>query len=135
MALLESHSLNLFADYHQFYIQDESVDADWSSAWTDEAVSQMVAVVPGVVAVGTSSNETVPVVLEIHDAEPVADSTGWDRVNECDLRVGSDRIVIAGCTDYLPDARRFAAPAGNYRVRVSYKLSNGEKYRVQLWRP
>ena len=142
MALIKSLSFVLFADYHQFYLQDEQCDSDWADAWTDEATSRMLAVAPGVVAVGTARNTHVPVLLELHDGEPEPDLDEWERVMECGLDVKSDRIVIAGCTDYFPSAARVEVAAGLYRVRVSYAglsslsedgLSGDDRYRVQLW--
>lgn len=139
---MQSFAFDLFADYFQFYVQDENADVDWSDAWNEEATSRMLAVAPGVVAVGTARNTTVPVTLEIHAAEPLLELTGWDRIVECDLAVVSDRIAIAGCTDYLPDATRIAVDPGEYRVRVSYAgltelsedgLEGKDHYRVQLW--
>jgi hypothetical protein len=62
---------------------------------------------------------------------------------ECDLLVESGRIVVAGCTDYVPDAARIDVQPGNHRMRVSYAalgdvsddgLSGSDHYRVQLWR-
>jgi hypothetical protein len=134
MSNLVSHALDLFADYHQFYLQDELVDTDWSSSWTEEATSRMLAVADGVVAVGTASNETVPVLVELHDREPDADFDKWDRVSECELSVGGHHIVVAGCTDHFPDAARIAVAPGLYRVRVASIRGDNECYRAQLWR-
>ena len=58
---MASHSFELFADYHQFYLQDEGAAGDLSDAWTDAAVAQLLAVAPGVVDVGTVRDTTVPV--------------------------------------------------------------------------
>jgi len=48
MSSAEVHELNLFADYFQFYLQDESAEGDVSEAWTDEAVARMLAVTPSI---------------------------------------------------------------------------------------
>ena len=45
----------------QFYLQDESADADVSDAWTAEAVDRLVAIAPETVGVGTVRNMTVHV--------------------------------------------------------------------------
>ena len=132
----------LFADYFQFYIQDEPAEGNLGEAWSREAVERMLAVIPGVVGIGTFRNWHVPVTLEVHDGEPKDDHSGWDQVVECDLNVASGRIVVAGCTDHLPDAVRIEVTPGNYLVRVSFgaptKLSDDgldadDRYRVQLW--
>jgi hypothetical protein len=133
----------LFADYYQFYLQDESVKGDLSESWSEEAVTRLLAVAPGTVGVGTLRNMVVPVTVELFDAQPESDLEEWDHVAECSLEVSTGRIVIAGCTDYFPDASRIDAEPGVYRVRISYglldtlsadELDGSDRYRVQLWR-
>ncbi|MHB8217984.1 MAG: hypothetical protein ACYDDS_18075 [Candidatus Sulfotelmatobacter sp.] len=135
---------NLFADYFQFYMQDETVEGDLSECWTKEAVNRLLAVTEGKIGVGTVRNMMVPVVVEVADAEPdEAETPKWDQVNECDLMVKSGRIVVAGCTDYFPDAARIEVPPGSYRVRLYYgdlnslsedELEGNDHYRIVLWR-
>jgi len=132
----------IFADYFQFYVQDEPANGDLSDAWSDEAVTRLLAVRPGVVGVGTVRNVDVPVSIELLSAEPMAFFAQWDHVVECSLLVQSGRIVVAGCTDYLPDAARIEAMPGTYRVRVCYAgldslspdgLDGNDHYRLELW--
>jgi hypothetical protein len=139
---MRSFELLLFADYFQFYIQDEMAIADISDAWDNEAFERMLATAPGVVAIGTARNMDVPVTLEIHDVAPDDDFATWDHVVEANLDVASGRIAIAGCTDYFPDAMRVELAPGSYRVRASYgaldqlsedDLSGDDRYRLQLW--
>jgi|ERR1041384_2085335 hypothetical protein len=137
------HNLTLFADYFQFYLQDEPSKGELSEAWTDEAVADLLALAPGVVGVGTVRNMDVPVRVELASAPPPTDYDGWDHVTECDLDVPSGRIVIAGCTDYFPDAVRITVDPGNYRVRIRYGgfdtlsedgLRGDDRYDVVLWK-
>jgi hypothetical protein len=139
---MPTYQYALFADYFQFYLQDEASEGDLSECWTEETVARMLAVAPGVVGVGTVRNMMVPVSVEILESEPEMDFASWDHVTECSLDAPSGRIVIAGCTDYFPDAARIPVAARTYRVRVSYgsldKLSDDgldgdDHYRVQLW--
>ncbi|MCR6478843.1 hypothetical protein NU688_21980 [Variovorax sp. ZS18.2.2] len=134
---------NLFADYFQFYIQDEAADGDLSDAWSDEAVDQLFAVGPGVVGIGTVRNMDVPVTVEILDAEKPIDFAEWDHVVECTLVTESANLVIAGCTDYFPDAARIPVAPGTYRLRACYAgldtlsddgLEGNDRYHLQLWR-
>jgi len=134
--------LVLFADYFQFYIQDEEAVGDLSNSWSEEAVARLLAVAPGTVGVGTVRNMNVPVLLEFHDTAPELDLDSWDQVNECSITVSSGRIVVAGCMDYFPDAQRFDLAPGTYRVRISYGsltdlsedgLEGNDRYRLQLW--
>jgi hypothetical protein len=139
---MSHHELTLFADYHQFYIQDEKVDGNLSNAWTDEAVERLLAVAPGTVGVGTVRNVDVPVTIAVLEREPVLDADKFDQVVECSIAVESGAIVAAGCTDYFPDAARIKIPSGSYRVRVSFEgldsvsadgLEGNDHYHLQLW--
>jgi len=132
----------LFADYFQFYLQDESADGNLGESWNEEAVARLLAIAPGTVGVGTVRNMDVPVTVEVHDTAPDADFDLWDHVTECSLDVPTGRIVIAGCTDYFADAARIDVPPGTYRARISYGsldtlsedgLDGKDRYRVQLW--
>jgi hypothetical protein len=136
------YELTLFADYHQFYIQDEKVDGNLSDAWTDEAVERLLAVAPGTVGIGTVRNVDVPVTIAVLEREPVLDADEFDQVVECSIAVESGAIVAAGCTDYFPDAARIKIPSGPYRVRASFEgldsvsadgLEGNDRYHLQLW--
>jgi hypothetical protein len=138
---MRSLELSLLADYFQVYIQDESASGALSESWTEEATARLLALAPGAIGIGTVRNMHVPVAVEIHDQEPDDDSSEWDHVVEAELNVVSGRIVVAGCTNYFPEAKRVEVSAGAYRARVSYggldTLSedglSGEDNRVQLW--
>lgn len=140
---MSRHEFELFADYFQFYLQDDDERiGDLSDAWTQEAVERLLAVAPGVVGIGTARNMTVPVVVEVLGDEPAADFDAWEHVVEGGFELKSGRLVVAGCTDYFPDAARLPVPAGMYRVRMSCRglttisangLDGDDNYRVQLW--
>lgn len=139
---MNRYELTLFADYHQFYIQDESVDGNLSDAWTDDAVKHLLAVAPGTVGIGTVRNVDVPVTISILEREPVFDPEEFDQVVECSVAVESGSIVAAGCTEYFPDAMRIKIPSGLYRVRASFEgldsvsadgLEGNDQYHLQLW--
>ena len=114
--------LVLFADYHQFYLQDDdSRFGDLSNAWTPEATEQMLAVADHVVGVGTARNMDVPVHIYVGSELPDLSPSEWDRVNRTSLVCDTGRIVVAGCTDYFPDAKRLEVHPGVYDVAVGYK--------------
>ena len=132
----------LFADYYQFYLQGESADGNLGNSWTPEAVDRLLAVAPGTIGVGTVRNVTVPVAVEITDEEPDDDLSKWDQVAECSLEIPSGRIVVAGCTDYFPDAARIEVIPGIYRARVycgnlnslgDDGLEGDDHYKLVLW--
>ena len=81
-------------------------------------------------------------VIEITDARPEDDLNHWDRVAECSVEITSGRMVVAGCTDYFPDAARIDLPPGSYRTRVYFGnlsslspdgLEGDDHYRVVMW--
>jgi hypothetical protein len=129
----KSISLRLFADYHQFYLQDEASPGDLTEAWTAQAVADRMAVGNGVVGIGTESKDTVRVEVELLTSRPNSDLARWDHVTECSLDASSGRLLVAGCTDYVPDARRVSVPGGRVGLRTSHRYGPREQYRVQLW--
>ncbi|HZN01497.1 MAG TPA: hypothetical protein VFB70_18985 [Pyrinomonadaceae bacterium] len=140
---MRSYDYTIFADYFQFYLQDEEVEGDLSDAWTEEAFNNLLAVVPGTIGVGTVRNMNVPVTVEILESEPLEELDKWDHVNECDIEINSGRLVIAGCTDYFPEAERIEVEPGSYRARIYYGdldalsedgLDGDDHYRIALWK-
>lgn len=131
----------IFADYHQFYLEDETSPHRTDLIWTKETVEQMIAVGEKLIAVGTARNETVPVSIEFHDSEPLLEIEKYSRVNECSLEATSNKLILSGCTDYLPDAPRIEVKPAAYRVRVLYGNLESTKdefhgedfYVLQLW--
>ncbi len=136
------HSYTLFADYFQFYLQDEEAAGDLSDSWNEDAVTRLLAVAPGIVGVGTVRNLGVPVTLEVLPSKPPLNGNAYDHIVECSLLVRSQKLVIAGCTDYFPEAERIPVVPGTYRVRVCFsglallsedRLEGEDQYHLQLW--
>ena len=141
---LEEINTELFADYFQFYLQDESVSGDLSDAWTDEAVERLLAVTNGTIGVGTVRNMDVVTTLKVYDSEPelINNPQSIYQINECDLVMVSENLVIAGCTDYFPDAMRIKIGKGVFRARIYYRnldslsedgLDGDDSYEIHLW--
>jgi hypothetical protein len=136
------YTLNLFADYYQLYLQDEQDTGEQPDDWGDQLVTRMIAVAPGIIGIGTARNKTVPVSIDLFNGRPDDDFSTWDHVAEASLEVPSGQIVIAGCSDYFPDATRIAVIPGEYRVRIYYGglgsisedgLDGKDHYRVVIW--
>ncbi|KHD75788.1 hypothetical protein MB27_20270 [Actinoplanes utahensis] len=113
--------LTLFADYHQIHVLDEGSETDLGDEWTDQAMDDQVAVGRDAVAAGTTVDVDVGVGVgvELLDGQPSDDSVDFDHVAEASLRCSSGHLVVMGCTDFEPDARRFPVAAGWLRLRVS----------------
>lgn len=137
-------NLNLFADYFQIYLEDENNGKNLSDSWTDEAVRSMLTVTNTTIGIGTVRNMDVPVTLNIFNSKPEIKNEleNIDQINECDIEIMSGKFVIAGCTDYYPDAKRIEVENGIYRLRIYYgnldKLSDDgldgdDFYIIDMW--
>ena len=111
----------IFADYHQFYLQDDDQSfGDLSKAWSEEAADRLLAVAPHVIGVGTVRNMSVPVSVVVHESQPKVDREEWDHITTASLQIDTGRIVVAGCTDYYPDAARIDVSPGIYEAIICY---------------
>ena len=119
---MQSFELNLFADYFQFYIQDDDDNyGNLSDAWTQEAVDNLLAVSDHVIGIGTVRNMDVQVFIEITGTLPILNADDWDRINYSTIDCDTGRLVVAGCTDYYPEAKRINVDPGRYKVAIGYK--------------
>ncbi|WP_246606287.1 hypothetical protein [Paractinoplanes toevensis] len=140
--------LTLFADYHQIHTFNEGSQPDFADQWTGQAVADRLVVTEDAVAIGTTVNVNVAVSVEVLDGSPADDSTEFDHVAEASIRCTSGRLVVMGCTDYEPDAQRFAVEPGWLRMRIcqanldrAYEVDidsdedpeTMERLRVQIW--
>jgi hypothetical protein len=142
--LIRKLDFEIYADYHQFYLECESSphrsDEVWDSA--NIASDRMLGVSEKLIAIGTARYETVPVSIEFHDCEPVLELDKYSRVNETGLEVTSNKLVLSGCTEYLPDAARISVEPATYAVRVLYgnletvknDFEGEDFYILQLWK-
>ncbi len=135
------HQLELFADYFQFYLKDEDSDSDLNDSWTPAAVDKLLALAPGMIGVGTVRDQTVPVTIEVRQDRPV-EMERWDKVNDCEIDIKSGSLVVAGSTDYFPEAKRIRVEPGVYCARVLYGdlgtvsadgLDGEDRYKIVLW--
>lgn len=132
----------LLADYHQIYIADVAVAEDsYPEVWNDEIIERRVNLAPGVIVVQTARNMPVPFRVELHDAKPGIALEAADHAVECGIAT-SGEIVIAGLTDYAPDAARAAVPPGELRAMIVSTglgtlgedgLEGDDAYVVHLW--
>lgn len=139
---MQSHQIQLFADYFQFYLQDEVIQGSLSEAWSNAAIKRMLAVSDGVVGISTARNTAVPVTLELLEQAPNTDLSQFDHVAEASLVIANGPLVVASYMDYFPDAARFQVSAGTYKVRLCASgldtlsedgLEGQDHYLLQLW--
>jgi hypothetical protein len=138
--LIEKHEFELFPDYYQFYLQDEQTTDGLADAWTDQASEDLFAIALGTIGISTARNtDDVPVTVEIHTSEPAENVAEWDHIVAASIDIPSGKIVIAGCTDYFPDAARISVTPGVYQLRVFYagldavSADGVDQYKVALW--
>ncbi len=133
--------LEVFADYHQFYVWDpETSGRRAPEDWSDQDVANRAKVASGVVVICPVRNMEVPVELSIWETEPQVIYNQWQHVVEAPL-VTTGRIEIDESTGE-PKAG-FTVEPGDYTVRALYrgldKLSEDELegedfYEIQIWR-
>jgi len=140
---MHSYEFTLFADHFQFYLQDDAQGkGDLSEAWNEATTDRLLAVAPFVIGVGTVRNMDVLVSVTIHPSPPIINEPEFDHITLASLCVETGRIVVAGCTDYFPDAPRIDLPPGTYQAIVCYKnldslsedgLDGDDSYHIHLF--
>ncbi len=130
----------LFADYHQFYLEDDAGKPDIPADWTDEAVRHRILCADGVVSVSTARNMTVPVRVELHDEPPQVPgkptTSSWPT---CALPAGwSSQVARITCRmrPASPSPKATCGPwwcsPGSARSRED-GLEGGDRYTIHLW--
>src|SRR5438105_1673608 len=89
-----SERIKLFADHHQFYVQDGEVCPPAPEDWTDADVERRAKVAESVVVMCPLRNTTVPVDVCLFKSEPPANLAASDHVVECDLAVPSGHLQV-----------------------------------------
>ncbi|MCV2883590.1 hypothetical protein OE749_02610 [Aestuariibacter sp. AA17] len=139
---MTAYKLEIFADYNQVYLHDESAEADFADSWDDKAYKNMAAVIDGAIGVATARNMDVPVEVLICESEQPLDIEAWEHAVSCGVELCSGVLVVRGPSDYLPDAKRINVKPGYYAAHILYKglntlsedgLEGGDYYRIVLW--
>ncbi len=91
---------------------------------------------PNLVAVYTANPGDVLVSVLVSETEPKPDFGVWLHVVVCPLAAPSDRIILAGCSDYLPECPRVDVPPGQCGVLIcgrGFGKGEREEYVLHLW--
>ena len=140
MSVVRQQSLEVFADYHQFYVQDGGINPPAPEVWTDEDIANRSKVIENVVVVCPLRNMTVPIEVVLHDSEPPHDGDRSDHVVECSLTLSTGHLQVHECTG--GPALDWEVASGTYSVRLSYfgldsisdnGLEGSDYYKVELW--
>ncbi len=126
------HKFTLFADYFQFHLLDEASKDDFSTMWTEDALKRMLAVGQTALCAGTLRNVDVEAEISVLKSEVIIDPSGYDHIVEASLSIPTGKLVVMGCTDFMPDAPRINLQAGNYQVL--YAVSGVDTIKTE-WEP
>ena len=131
---------SLLADYHQFYLADDIAKLPETEYTAADLRARIVTSEQALVAF-TVRNMDVQVRVELHGEEPRIDHEEADHVVMGSFRT-SGRIVIAGLSDWVPDAARASVPPGTLCAMVIFTgldtlsedgLDGDDRYVVHLW--
>lgn len=133
-------SLQVFADYHQFYVQDGGVDPPAPDEWTGEDVARRAKVAQNVVVVCPLRNMAVSVEIQVHGQEPSIQWSRWDHAVVCELSLPTGQLQVHECTG--GELLKWSIQPGMYRVALLYAglasisedgLKGDDHYHVLLW--
>lgn len=137
---IQKFELDVFADYHQFYLQDGKVFPNAPTDWTDEDVQCRAKVADNVVVICPLRSVTVPVELQVHEVVPEMDVEAADHAIRCSLAIPSGILQVYECTG--GELLRLEVPPGHYGVLVEFTglatisedgLDGSDEYRITVW--
>jgi len=137
--MLLTRSLELFADYHQFYVLDSGVGQP-PEDYTDDDVQRRVKIAPSVLAVLAARNTTIPLLVEVHENDPGTSLDDWDHIVECSLELPTGRLQVRECSGAA--VLDLQVTPGAYHARVLFAglgdvsedgLTGNDRYAVMLW--
>ncbi|MGW1129994.1 hypothetical protein [Streptomyces griseoluteus] len=110
--------LRLFADYFQIHILDELSEGDVGEGWTEKALADRMVAFRDILGFRTEVDVDVQVDVNPLSGPPPLDMAPYDHIVEASVEIPSGRMVVMGCSDYLPDAPRVEVNPGWVRIRV-----------------
>ena len=140
MPRVKHASVQVFADYHQFYLQDGGVNPPAPEDWTDDDVANRVKVAQNVVVVCPIRDMEVPVEIELHNCHPGELGSEWDHIVHCFLALPTGHLQLHECTG--GPVLDWHIEPGDYEVLVLLGglatlsddgLSGQDHYKVQVW--
>jgi hypothetical protein len=129
-------TFTVFADYNQFFLLDDELQPSYPESVSQSALDDRCLVEPSVLAVYTALPREVSVEVCVYRSVPEIDRGIWGHVVQGALAVPSGRLVLAGCTDYLPDCSRIQVPQGMLEFLLcgrGFDAHAEEAYLVALW--
>jgi hypothetical protein len=137
---MQRASFTVSTDFHQFYLWDRQVGPEAPDDYCDADIENRIKVAPHVFVLQPERNDEIPVILEIHEAEPACDMADWDHVAEASLHLPSGQLEVHECTG--GPVANIALDPGWYRVRsfhggfgtIDPRTGEGQDhYMILLW--
>ena len=130
----DAHKFQVFADYHQFYLMDASVEPKIPESITEQDMLRRLRTAPHIVVFHTESATHVPVEVAFVP-EPIEAEGAWEHQAEFSLSLPSGTVALCGCTDFAPECPRITVPPGSYSGRAYFAGStrSEERYCLMLW--
>jgi hypothetical protein len=132
--------LEVFADYHQFYVWDGGTEPKAPEDWSDEDVRNRAKMAEHVFVVCPLRNMTVPVRVTLAEAEPAVDLTRYDHAVEGSVAMPTGQLRVHECTG--GELLAWKLKPGTYRVLALFSglgtissdgLEGQDEYRIVLW--
>jgi hypothetical protein len=132
--------LEVFADYHQFYLWDGGVGPQAPEDWSDNDVANRAKVAEHVFVVCPLRNMVVPVRVILQNAEPAVDLNRYDHVVHASVALPTGQLQIHECTG--GEALAWKVEPGTYQVLALFSglgtlttdgLDGQDTYQLVLW--
>lgn len=132
--------LEVFADYHQFYVWDGGVEPLAPEDWSDEDVTNRAKVAENVFVVCPVRDMTVPVRISLLNSEPALDMKRYDHVVQGSVALPTGQLQVHECTG--GEVLAWKVKPGTYRVLALFSglgtlsangLEGQDTYHVALW--
>lgn len=135
-------------EYNQFYLEDQGVTGDTESMdfWNEEAFKERMALMNGIIGVGTQSYGNIKGEIEVLEKPNLdIDYSKYDHVVEGGINIQSGELQILDCPNNNLELSIKVA-SGKYKVRIySFNLTSvkerdltndtdNDYYRIELWR-
>ncbi len=129
--------------YHQFYIADKNSTrtADSKDFWTDQALSDKLAIGENILGVSTASYGPIKGEITVLKNQPKKrDFSKYDHIVEAGIRVDSGILQIADSPNFHVEKEIELQP-GSYRIRIYFsdldiqdEDEGGDFYSIEIWR-
>ena len=138
--LLQHQSLQIVADYHQFYLWDRGMEPVAPIDYTEIDIERRIKTGPNVVVIQPARSLKVPVDIFIYDSDPGFDDSEWDHVAEASLHLPTGQLEVHECMG--GPVAEFKVRPGWYRVRGffgsledidNWGIEGNDHYRADLW--